>query len=227
MGTITRSLSNNITTGGVILPAGITNSSVSAVTSFANATAAATLVLLSTQTASNSATISFTTGLDSTYDAYEFHFINIRPSSDNVDFTFNLSTDSGSNYNVTKTTTSFRAYHDEGDTGADVTYVTEDDLAQSTSFQLLSGGDGGSFMDSTSDEHLSGKLELFNPSSTTYVKHFIARTEYIAGGAAIFSTDTFIAGYGNTTSAVNAIQFKMSSGNIADGIIKLYGVRKS
>ena len=227
MGSITRGLSNNITTGGVILPAGITNASVSAVTSFANAPAG-TLILLSTQTASNSATISFTSGLDSTYDAYEFHFINIRPASDNVDFTFNLSTDSGSNYNVTKTTTSFRAFHDEGDVSSDVNYVTEDDLAQSTSFQLLSGGAGGSYMDSTSDEHLSGKLELFNPSSTTYVKHFIARTEYLAGsGATIFSTDTFIAGYGNTTSAVNAIQFKMSSGNIADGIIKLYGVRKS
>ena len=226
MGTITRGLSNNITTGGVILPAGITNSSVSAVTSFANASGG-TLILLSTQTASNSATISFTTGLNSTYDVYEFHFINIRPSSNDVNFTFNLSTDSGSNYNVTKTTTSFRAYHDEGDTGADVTYVAEDDLAQSTSFQLLTGGAGGSFMDSTSDEHLSGKLELFNPSSTTYVKHFIARTEYIAAaGADLYSTDTSIAGYGNTTSAVNAIQFKMSSGNIADGIIKLYGVRK-
>jgi|694.fasta_scaffold88297_4 hypothetical protein len=227
MGSITRGLSNNITTGGVILPAGITNASVSAVTSFANAPAG-TLRLISTQTASSSATISFTTGLDSTYDAYEFHFINIRPDSDNVDFTFNLSTDSGSNYNVTKTTTSFRAFHDEGDVGGNVSYVAEDDLAQSTSFQLLTGAGGGSLMDSTSDEHLSGKLELFNPSSTTYVKHFIARTEYVAGGVGIiFSIDTFIAGYGNTTSAVNAIQFKMSSGNIADGIIKLYGVKKS
>ena len=227
MGSITRSLSNNITNGGVILPAGITNSSVSAVTSFANASGG-TLILLSTQTASSSATISFTTGLDSTYDVYEFHFINIRPATDNVDFTFNLSTDSGSNYNVTKTTTSFRAFSNEGDTSTGVSYVNEDDLAQSTSFQLLTGAAGGSFMDSTSDEHLSGTLQLFNPSSTTYIKHFIARTEYIAGGATeIFSTDTFIAGYGNTTSAVNAIQFKMSSGNIDDGIIKLYGVKKS
>jgi hypothetical protein len=227
MGSITRGLSNNITTGGVILPAGITNASVSAVTSFANASAG-TLILLSTQTASNSATISFTTGLDSTYDAYEFHFINIHPASNEVDFTFNLSTNGGSTYAVLKTTTSFRAYHQESGASADVTYVAEDDLASSTNFQLLSGGAGGSYMYTTSDEHLSGKLELFNPSSTTYVKHFIATTEYPASAPPeIYPTHTFIAGYGNTTSAVNAIQFKMSSGNIADGIIKLYGVKKS
>jgi hypothetical protein len=110
MGSITRSLSNNITTGGVILPAGITNSSVSAVTSFANAPSG-TLILLSTQTASASANISFTTGLNSTYDEYIFKFIDIHPATDSANFTFNGSTDSGSNYNVTKTTTFFEAFN--------------------------------------------------------------------------------------------------------------------
>jgi len=123
MGSITRGLSNNITTGGVILPAGITNASVSAVTSFANASGG-TLFLLSTQTASNSATISFTTGLDSTYDEYQFHFINIYPRTDGAEFEFNMSTDSGSNYNVTKTTTFFQGLHDEADTDASLTYQT-------------------------------------------------------------------------------------------------------
>jgi hypothetical protein len=222
MGTITRSLSNNITTGGVILPAGITNASVADVTSFANASGG-TLILLSTQTASASATISFTTGLDSTYDEYIFKFINIHPATDNVKFQFNGSTDSGSNYNVTKTTTFFRAYH--GDSGGSdytsLNYETSNDLAQSTGFQDLITALG-----TDNDEAGSGVLQIFNPSSTTYVKHFIARN-----CANIFafdeSDDQYCAGYFNTTSAINAIQFKMSSGNIDDGIIKLYGVKKS
>jgi hypothetical protein len=218
MGSITRSLSNNITTSGVILPAGITNASVSAVTSFANASGG-TLILLSTQTASASANISFTTGLDSTYDEYIFKFINIHPATDNVNFEFNMSTDGGSNYNVTKTTTFFRAYHDEADTTTSLNYEGSFDLAQSTAFQMLSSGVGNA-----SDEHVSGTLTLFSPSSTTYVKHFISSSEKTSNG---FSGNDFSAGYGNTTSAVNAIQFKFSSGNIDDGIIKLYGLKKS
>jgi hypothetical protein len=218
MGSITRGLSNNITTGGVILPAGITNTSVSAVTSFANASGG-TLILLSTQTASNSATISFTTGLDSTYDMYEFKFIDIHPRTDAVYFTFNMSTDSGTNYNVTKTTTAFEAYHDEADTGTGLGYVTSRDLAQSTAFQYLTSQVGNG-----ADESLGGSLTLFNPSSTTYVKHFIStNNDYNQGN---YSVNNFIAGYGNTTSAVNAVQFKFDSGNF-DGTIKLYGVKKS
>jgi len=219
MGTITRSLANNITTSGVILPAGITNSSVSAVTSFANASGG-TLTLLSTQTASASATISFTTGLDSTYDEYIFKFINVRPVTDNVKFTFNMSTDSGSNYNVTKTTTMFSSAHDEGDTYTNLDYNTAEDLAQSTSFQPISTGNGNG-----ADESCSGTLTLFNPSSTTYVKHYISTLHSYHWEDLAFSW--YSAGYGNTTSAVNAIRFQMSSGNIADGTIKLYGVKKS
>ena len=219
MGTITRSLSNNITTGGVILPAGITNSSVSAVTSFANASGG-TLILLSTQTASNSATISFTTGLDSTYDEYQFKFINIRPATDGAQFQFNLSTDSGSNYNVTKTTTHFRALHNEDDALTTFEYLTDYDLAQSTSFQPISNDIGN-----LSDESGSGSMQLFNPSSTTYVKHFIINFNSYHDGDR--SMNSFTAGYGNTTSAVNAIRFQFNSGNIADGIFKLYGVKKS
>jgi len=219
MGSITRSLSNNITTGGVILPAGITNDSVSAVTSFANASGG-TLVLLSTQTASNSATISFTTGLDSTYDEYIFKFIDINPATDSAEFEFNMSTDSGSNYNVTKTTTYFQAL--VGENGADATleYRTAQDLAQSTSFQTL-------FLDlgNGADESLAGTLTLYNPSSTTYVKHFIYTSNGYNGGN--YTQNTFVAGYANTTSAVNAIRFQMNSGNLTAGTIKLYGVKKS
>jgi hypothetical protein len=218
MGSITRGLSNNITTGGVILPAGITNASVSAVTSFANASGG-TLILLSTQTASASATISFTTGLDSTYDAYEFHFIDINPATDNVDFQFNFSTDAGSNYNVTKTSSFFEAFHDEADTTTNVWYSSSFDLAQSTAYQTIAYGIGNG-----ADELCAGSLQLFNPSSTTYVKHYIANiNNYYSTN---LSLNTYIGGYGNTTSAINAIRFQMTSGNF-DGIIKLYGLKKS
>jgi hypothetical protein len=220
MGSITRGLSNNITTGGVILPAGITNASVADVTSFANAANPANLVLISTQTASASATISFTTGLDSTYDEYIFKFIDIHPATDNVYFQFNMSTNGGSTYAVTKTTTFFRTFHEESDVGTSLGYTTSLDLAQSTSDQYLAYEIGNA-----NDESASGYLTLFNPSSTTYVKHFIANFNMYATSNA--SQESFIAGYGNTTSAVNAIRFQMSSGNIDDGIIKLYGVKKS
>jgi hypothetical protein len=176
------------------------------------------LILLSTQTASASATISFTTGLDSTYDEYVFKFINMHPATDNSNFSFNFSTDSGSNYNVTKTSTYFYTYHNEGDAGNGFAYDTGRDLAQSTSFQFLTDDAG-----SDADQSQSGSLIIFNPSSTTYVKHFIATMQYSAGSDHSFNS--YIAGYGNTTSAVNAIQFKMDSGNIDDGIIKLYGVK--
>jgi len=196
------------------------NQSLTGTTALPSAVPTDNLILISTQTASNSATISFTSGLDSTYDVYEFHFINIRPATDNTSFQFNMSTNSGSTYAVTKTTTKFRAQHREDDTEATLSYDGDVDLAQSTDdcnlLRLIGSG---------SDENSVGVLQLFNPSSTTYVKHFI----FV--GNELFSQDVsinnYIAGYGNTTSAINAIIFRMSSGNIADGIIKLYGVKKS
>jgi len=218
MGSITRGLSNNITTGGVILPAGITNASVADVTSFANASGG-TLILLSTQTASNSASISFTTGLDSTYDEYIFKFINVQPRTDDTSFRFQTSTDGGSNYGVTATTTYFLASHYEDNSATNLAYDTGNDLAQGTGFQYLFSGNGNG-----ADENGVGTLTIFNPSSTTYVKHFISTNQYYH--AVNISINSYVAGYFNTTSAINAIQFKMNSGNI-DGIIKLYGVKKS
>jgi hypothetical protein len=175
------------------------------------------MILLSTQTASASATISFTSGIDSTYDSYVFKFINIHPATDTAVFHFNMSTDGGSNYNVTKTTTVFQSEHDEADTSTALSYNTSHDLAQSTAFQLLVNYAGNG-----NDENTSGTLTLFNPSSTTYVKHFISDSN-------VYHADDFMqnwktAGYGNTTSAINAIQFKFASGNIDSGIIKLYGI---
>ena len=215
MGAIARSAANNITTSGVFTSNAITNSSVTGITVLANASDGITLI--SSQTASASASISFTTGLDSTYKAYKFVFSNIHPATLGAEFEFNMSTDSGSNYNVTKTTTFFRASHYEDGTNDILDYRTAFDLAQSTGFQSLSYDVGNG-----NDESASGSMTLFNPSSTTYVKHFIS----IANNTYDNSTQNhFSAGYGNTTSAVNAIQFKMSSGNIDAGTIYMYGIK--
>jgi hypothetical protein len=215
MGTITRSFANNITTSGILLPASLNNNSIANVTSYNPAIATGNMVLISSQTASNSASISFTTGLDSTYKEYQFWLVNILPKSTSAKFYFNASTDGGSNYNVVKTTTLFRAYHDEADTAGEVTYVTEDDLSQSTAFQEI-GRDTGA----NSDENSCGVITLFNPSSTTYAKHFISRNT----SSASYAFDHFVAGYFNTTSAINAIQFKFLSNNM-DGTILMYGIK--
>jgi hypothetical protein len=180
------------------------------------------MVLLSEQTASASASISFTSGIDSTYPIYKFEFINIHPSVQNANPQFNFSTDGGSNYNVTKTSTAFRAYHFEGDLSAVLEYQATQDLAQSSSYQNLT------YVGNDNDMSVSGSLKLFSPSSTTYVKHFLTTVNtYGDGGGQDLSENWFTAGYGNTTSAINAIRFQMSSGNIDAGTIKLYGIKDS
>jgi len=184
-----------------------------------NATGAGGMTLLSTQTASSSSTISFTSGIDSTYNEYVFKLINIHPSGEN-DFLFNGSSDTGSNYNVTKTTTFFTTQHSESSAEtASLLYRTGEDLAQSTSFQQLMGyGE----MDADNDHSLNGTLHLFDPSSTTFVKHFYATTQTNINTN--YCNCGFIAGYFNTTSVIDAIQFKMNTGNIDAGTIKMYGV---
>tara|TARA_R100001440_G_scaffold54794_1_gene74596 strand:+ start:913 stop:1488 length:576 start_codon:yes stop_codon:yes gene_type:complete len=189
----------------------------SAITSAPSGIGGGSMALISTQTASGSSTISFTSGIDSTYNEYVFKFYNIHPSGLNR-FQFNGSSDSGSNYNVTKTTTIFVAHHDEGESDGALTYQSGDDLAQSTAFQdLMAYGN----QDADDDHSLNGTLQLFSPSSTSFVKHFIATTQ--GNIDTNYSVNSFVAGYFNTTSAIDAIQFKMTSGTF-DGVIKLYGI---
>lgn len=195
------------------------NNSLSAVTSLPTAIPTGSMTLLQTQTASSSATIDFTSNIDSTYDVYCFKFINIHPATDNVKFQVGFR-DGGSNYDAVKTTTAFRAQHNEGDTQAVLLYDTSNDLAQSTAFQTLEGG--GNALSNDNDHGLSGELYLYNPSSTTFVKHFMARTS--ATNPNDYALDGFVAGYLNTTVAIDGVQFKVASGNIDSGVIKLYGI---
>jgi hypothetical protein len=194
------------------------NNSLSAITSLPASVSGGALTLLSTTTASSSANLAITSGIDSTYNEYIFKFINIHPATDDVFFQFNGSDDTSSHsYNITKTTTNFTAEHNEGDSTAQLGYQTGDDLAQGTGYQRLFNGVGND-----NDGSLSGELYLFNPSSTTYVTHFMARVGGHRHSSA--ALDSYIAGYFNTTAAITALNFQMSSGNIDSGVIKLYGV---
>ena len=189
---------------------------------FETGSAGGAMTFIKKLTASSSSTLSFVDGssdvvLDNTYKEYIFIFNNIHPSADGSQFLFNLSVDAGSNYNVTKTTTAFRSFHSEDDSATGLGYYTGGDLAQSTDFQRFADSLGND-----NDQSLSGTFTLFNPSSTTFVKHFIANVNYSYD--ADYSLQYFMAGYGNTTSAINAVQFKMSSGNIDSGQILLFGL---
>ena len=200
------------------------NNSISAITTAG--TLSASQVLIKEQTASASSDIQFIDGtagvvLDSTYPIYRFDFINCNPATNDVEFEFNMSTDGGSNYNVTKTTTLFSAFHYENDSSTFFGYDTSRDLAQSTANQKFTASGG---IGNDSDHNVSGSITIFNPSSTTFVKHFIARCNYT--NHADVSIDCYLGGYGNTTSSIDAFKFLMSSGNF-DGTIKLYGIKDS
>ena len=180
---------------------------------------------LQTLTASGNTTRSFTSGIDNTYNIYKFRWINIHPShNQDAQWSFQGSTDSGSNYNVAMVTTSFRAYHFEGDSGAALqsrSADNEEGQSGETAFQPL-GYQGGA----VADENCSGELFLFSPSSTTFAKHFICRNaaQGYDSGSGGFQQDYHVAGYFNTTSAIDAIRFKFSTGNIDSGTIEMYGI---
>ena len=182
------------------------------------------MTLIKTLTASSSSTLSFVNGssdvvLDNTYPIYLFKFINLHNSDDDNQFSFNLSVDSGSNYNVTKTSTHFYSINTESGSNA-FSYYAGGDLAQSTAFQITTLESGAE-----NDECDCGELYLFNPSSTTFVKHYMCTMSEL--GAAPRASNNYITGYGNTTSAINAVQFKYASQNIDSGTIKLYGIKDS
>ena len=176
--------------------------------------------LITTNTSSNAASSSFTSSIDSTYKLYIFKFYDVNPATDGVDFTFNGSDDTSSwSYDITKTTSFFEGYQEEDAGSPSVLYKSDHDEAQSTDPQILAHDIGNA-----ADDSCAGELFLFNPSNTTYRKHFYARVHasYITSSDPA-SIDCFIGGYFNTTAAITAIQFKMDSGNM-DSVIKMYGV---
>jgi len=187
------------------------------ITSLPSGVSGGSLVLLSTQTASSSSTIDFTSDIDSTYKEYQFHFIDIHPSGDGTKFQFQVDTGTNTSYNQTITSTSFYAYHAEDDSGTSLSYDGSYDQAQGTGFQDLIFYQGNG-----NDESCVGILHLFDPSNSTFVKHFISRgVRYSANDQA---SDEYAAGYVNTTTALTRVRFKFNSGTIDAGTIKMYGV---
>ena len=191
--------------------------SMASITSLPSGVSGSSLVLLETQTASSSDTLSFTSNIDSTYKEYIFKCIDIHPATDDVRFTFQADTGTNTNYNQTITWTNFAANHGEDGNNGALAYDSGEDQAQGTAFHRLVGSVGND-----NDQCCVGILHIFNPSSTTFVKHFIATFQETRNNNS--SKEHFTGGYFNTTTAITRFQFKMSSGNIDSGTIKLYGV---
>jgi len=174
------------------------------------------MTLITTNSGTNQSSMSFTSSIDSTYKLYVFKYYDVNPATNTMEFEFQGSTDGGSNYNVTMTSTFFRTQHDEADSATLLGYLTSSDQAQGTAYQDIT-----EYLGNAADESAAGELYLFNPSSTTYVKHFYGTVQFYHTTS--YTQSSFTAGYFNTTSAINAMSFKMQSGNF-DGTIKMYGV---
>ena len=195
------------------------NQSMSAITALPSGVSAKSLILISTTTASSSSTVDITSGIDDTYKEYIIKVIDIHPSA-TQDFRFQANAAGGSGFDETITSTHFRSYNNEAGDTTTLAYSTGHDLGQGTGAQILLNGVGAD-----NDQSASGTLYLFDPSSTTFVKHWISRQQSYRSD--LYCENTLVAGYGNTTSAVDAIRFQMSSGNIDAGDIKLYGIKDS
>ena len=173
--------------------------------------------LINTLTAAGDSSLSDTSSMTSTYDEYMFVFTDLHPETDEVDFGFQVNADGESGYNETITSTFFHSTHDEADSATELAYDTGMDQAQGTAYSWMSYNTGND-----ADQAAAGILHIFNPSNTTYVKHFYSRFQNVHAGD--YSVDTFAAGYINTTSAITDISFKFESGNIDAGVIQIYGI---
>ena len=200
----------------------LSNNGVKNATAFGSISALGSMTFIKKLTADGSGdNLTFVDGassvvLDNTYTEYLFTFINMHPATDGASFSVNFR-DGGSSYDATKTTTNFRAYHDESDSGTSLGYYGDEDLAQSTAVQII-----GRQVGNGNDECCAGTLHLFNPSSTTFVKNFMVNSNVYEDSN--YFVNYYIAGYCNVTAAIDAVQFKFSSGNIDAGDICLYGI---
>jgi len=193
------------------------NNSLSAITSLPASITSGAMTLLSTQTASSSSTIDFTSGIDSTYDEYVFKFYDIHPGS-NATFGFQVDTGTNTSYTQNIVSSTFKAYHNEAGGDTSLGYASGDDQAQGSAMQPIA------LISTSNDDSASGYLHLFDPSNTTFVKHFFATSNGVKAISGQYSYHMFTAGYINTTTAITRVQFKTSSGNIDSGVIKLYGI---
>ena len=197
------------------------NNSLANITALPSSISGGAMTLLATQTASGSANLSFTSGIDDTYDSYVFKFYDIHPATNRAIFQFQADTGTNTNYNITATTSYFQAFHKENDGNAGLSYNESHDDTQSTSFLNLTTHNSND-----NDSATSGNITIYQPSSSVFVKHFISTFNhmYTETGGDKYSWENFKAGYFNTATALTRFQFKFDSGNIDSGVIKLYGV---
>ena len=199
----------------------LNNRSVKDITAFGSISSLGSLTHIATQTASSSASLSFTSGIDSTYKEYIFYFVNIHPETNRAIFQFQADTGTNTNYNITATSTYFNAYHKEDDSATSLGYNDTHDDAQSTSFLNLTVHNSNN-----NDSCASGILHIFNPSSSVFVKHFLSRFShmYEQSNGDNYAWDNYKGGYFNTQTALTRFQFKYSTGNIDSGQILLFGL---
>jgi hypothetical protein len=202
-----------ISNGTTLLDAGALDSGV----------ATGAMTLIKTLTASSSSTLDFLNGssnvvFDGTYKEYVFKFYDIHPSANAKSLTFQTDTGTNTNYNINCTTTAIKVYHNEPDSQTQLGYDTQYDAAQSTSFINLAEE-----IMSNNDSSTSGTLQIFDPANATFVKHFMSDMHGMRND--VYAWRFMKAGYFNTTTALTRVQFKLNSGNIDSGTIKLYGVK--
>jgi len=162
--------------------------------------------------------VDITSGITGTYDSYEFHCVGMHPATNNVNFCFQVNADGQSGFNEAISSTAFRAYLKEDDSGETLSYDSGSQQGNGTALQrILSTGTGSDI-----DQCVSGVMTLFAPASTTYVKHFTAVGNGTDHGE--YTVNSFMAGYINVTAAIDEITFKFESGNIDAGVIKMFGV---
>jgi hypothetical protein len=193
------------------------NNALSAISALPSSVSGGSMNLISTQTASSSATLDFTSGIDSTYKEYIFKFYNMHPATNNVKWSFQSDTGTNTSYGQTITSTDFISQHSEDDSATELGYASANDQAQGTAFQPI-----GQLIGNGNDECVSGTLHIFDPSNATFVKHFMANTNVYRQDN--YSREHFTAGYFNTTTALTRFRFKFSSGNTDSGVIKMYGI---
>ena len=196
------------------------NNSLANITALPSSITGGAMTLLATQTASSSANLSFTSGIDDTYDSYVFKFYNIHPATNTAKLTFQGDTGTNTSYNQTITSTFFTSQHKENGSGGALGYESSHDQAQGSAFQDLTNGIGNG-----NDENMGGELTIFSPSSDTFVKHFISTVQ--SNYNVEWSMNSYMAGYFNLATPLTRFQFKMSSGNIDSGKIKLFGIGDS
>ena len=212
---------NTIATGSIASVNGVASASIASINGITfQAVISDAHVLIATATASASATLSFTTGIDSTYDVYEWRYENMHPASSNVAFSFQVNQSGQTGFNEIITSSFFEAHHNEADSATSLSYEAGEDQAQGTAYQPLMGQVG-----IDNDQSASGVLRLYDPSSTTFTKLFDATAN--GSHEADYSTENFVGGYINTTGAIDEISFKFSTGNIDSGVVKMYGVKTS